>query len=73
MCLKDLNALAPKKPNWDLKRDLEKKLNRLDKMTQIAVADLIRKRLQEEGDLSQAAQAADNDRMANRNDDDDYE
>lgn len=39
----DLNNLAPKKPNWDLKRDLEKRLERLDKMTMIAVSDLIRK------------------------------
>jgi len=27
-------ATAPKKPNWDLKRDIAKKLEKLDKRTQ---------------------------------------
>ncbi|KAJ3367949.1 hypothetical protein HDU91_000959 [Kappamyces sp. JEL0680] len=39
----DLSNLAPKKPNWDLKRDLEKKLAKLDRQTQKSIADLIRK------------------------------
>ncbi|RIA92293.1 mRNA splicing factor, partial [Glomus cerebriforme] len=30
----DLFNLAPKKPNWDLKRDVEKKLAKLEKKTQ---------------------------------------
>lgn len=38
----DLLDLQPKKPNWDLKRDVEKKLERLDKRTQRAVLELIR-------------------------------
>ncbi|KAI9143634.1 cwf18 pre-mRNA splicing factor-domain-containing protein [Paraphysoderma sedebokerense] len=42
----DLFNLAPKKPNWDLKRDIEKKLKRLDRKTQNAVAELIRQRIQ---------------------------
>ncbi|KAJ3314835.1 Coiled-coil domain-containing protein 12 [Boothiomyces sp. JEL0838] len=50
----DLNNLAPKKPNWDLKRDLEKRLERLDKMTMIAVSDLIRERLKKEGNIALA-------------------
>ncbi|RUS17666.1 cwf18 pre-mRNA splicing factor-domain-containing protein [Endogone sp. FLAS-F59071] len=46
----DLFNLAPKKPNWDLKRDVEKKLARLDRRTQTAVAELIRIRLKGESD-----------------------
>ena len=38
----DLLDLAPKKPNWDLKRDLEKKLEELAPKTQAAMAELIR-------------------------------
>jgi coiled-coil domain-containing protein 12 len=37
----DLSNLKPKKANWDLKRDLSKKLDRLEKLTNIAMADLI--------------------------------
>jgi coiled-coil domain-containing protein 12 len=38
----DLSNLKPKKANWDLKRDLQKKLDQLDVLTNIAMADLIR-------------------------------
>jgi coiled-coil domain-containing protein 12 len=38
--------LAPKKPNWDLKRDVEKKLEKLDRKTQRAIYEVIRQRLQ---------------------------
>ncbi|CAB5188550.1 unnamed protein product [Rhizophagus irregularis] len=44
----DLFNLAPKKPNWDLKRDVEKKLAKLEKKTQSSIAELIRIRLQSE-------------------------
>jgi len=44
----DLFSLAPKRANWDLKRDVEKKLERLDKRTQRAIADIIRERLKSE-------------------------
>ncbi|KAI8051056.1 mRNA splicing factor [Gilbertella persicaria] len=44
----DLFNLAPKKPNWDLKRDVEKKLEKLDRRTQRAIYEIIRIRL--EGD-----------------------
>ncbi|GBB91645.1 hypothetical protein RclHR1_01900010 [Rhizophagus clarus] len=44
----DLFNLAPKKPNWDLKRDVEKKLAKLEKKTQTSIAELIRMRLQNE-------------------------
>lgn len=34
--------IAPKKPNWDLKRDVQKKLDILNLRTQRAIADLLR-------------------------------
>jgi coiled-coil domain-containing protein 12 len=45
--------LAPKKANWDLRRDVEKKLAKLDKRTQRAILETIRQRLTDEGDLAQ--------------------
>ncbi|CAF0991072.1 unnamed protein product [Didymodactylos carnosus] len=41
----DLTTLAPRKPDWDLKRDVEKKLKRLEKRTTRATAELTRERL----------------------------
>ncbi|KAJ3185260.1 hypothetical protein HDU85_001310 [Gaertneriomyces sp. JEL0708] len=55
----DLQDLAPKKPNWDLKRDMELKMAKLDRKTQSCIAELIRARLQAEGDISQVSGAAD--------------
>jgi len=46
----DLFKLAPRKPDWDLKRDIQKKLDKLEKRTQHAIAEIIRKRLKEETD-----------------------
>ncbi|KAJ1974700.1 hypothetical protein H4R35_003492 [Dimargaris xerosporica] len=43
-----VNSLAPQKPNWDLKRDLQKKTERLEAKTQQAIAELIRRRVQQE-------------------------
>jgi coiled-coil domain-containing protein 12 len=43
--LQDITNLAPRKPDWDLKRDVAKKLERLDRRTQKAIAELIRERL----------------------------
>jgi coiled-coil domain-containing protein 12 len=37
----DTVTIAPRKPNWDLKRDVEKKLGRLERATQRAVGELI--------------------------------
>jgi len=34
--------LKPKKANWDLKRDVEKKLAKLEKRTQRAMVDIAR-------------------------------
>ncbi|KAK3106524.1 hypothetical protein FSP39_021845, partial [Pinctada imbricata] len=41
----DLINLAPRKPDWDLKRDVAKKLEKLERRTQKAIAELIRERL----------------------------
>ncbi|KAI0934662.1 hypothetical protein AcW1_006111 [Taiwanofungus camphoratus] len=41
----DLFNIAPKRPNWDLKREMEKKLARLERKTQEAIHTLIRQRL----------------------------
>ncbi|KAK6351692.1 hypothetical protein TWF718_004842 [Orbilia javanica] len=37
----DLLSLQPKKPNWDLKRDVDQKLSRLDMMTNNAIARIL--------------------------------
>ena len=42
----DLFKLQPKKPNWDLKRDLAKKLEVLDARTDNAIARLVRERVE---------------------------
>ncbi|OTB09220.1 hypothetical protein M426DRAFT_316510 [Hypoxylon sp. CI-4A] len=41
----DLFKLQPKKPNWDLKRDLDKKLEILNVRTDNAIAKLVRDRI----------------------------
>ncbi|KAH9321908.1 hypothetical protein KI387_016547, partial [Taxus chinensis] len=33
--------IAPKKPNWDLRRDVQKKLDKLDRRTQRAIIELM--------------------------------
>jgi len=42
----DLFKLQPKKPNWDLKRDLNKKLEILNVRTDNAIARLVRERIE---------------------------
>jgi coiled-coil domain-containing protein 12 len=42
----DLFKLQPKKPNWDLKRDLEKKLDVLNVRTENAIARIVRERIE---------------------------
>lgn len=54
----DLVNLAPRKPDWDLKRDVSKKLEKLERRTQRAIAELIRERLQMgKADLAEAVNA----------------
>lgn len=48
----DIQNLAPRKPDWDLKRDVAKKLDILERRTQRAIAELIRERLRSnQGDV----------------------
>ncbi len=42
----DLFKLQPKKPNWDLKRELAEKMKILDVRTQNAIAKLVRERIE---------------------------
>ena len=42
----DLFKLQPKKPNWDLKRDLEAKMKPVDIQTENAIARLVRDRVE---------------------------
>ncbi|KAJ5761954.1 uncharacterized protein N7511_005336 [Penicillium nucicola] len=42
----DLFKLQPKKPNWDLKRDLDEKLKILNVRTENAIARLVRQRIE---------------------------
>ncbi|PGH06173.1 coiled-coil domain-containing protein 12 [Blastomyces parvus] len=42
----DLFKLQPKKPNWDLKRDLDEKMKIVNVRTQNAIARLVRERIQ---------------------------
>uniref|UniRef100_A0A182T8P3 Cwf18 pre-mRNA splicing factor n=1 Tax=Anopheles maculatus TaxID=74869 RepID=A0A182T8P3_9DIPT len=56
----DIANLAPRKPDWDLKRDVSKKLEKLERKTQKAIAELIRERLKagQEQDILQAVNIA---------------
>lgn len=48
----DIQNLAPRKPDWDLKRDVAKKFEILERRTQRAIAEIIRERLQSnQGDV----------------------
>tara|TARA_B110001452_G_scaffold26845_1_gene21050 strand:+ start:625 stop:918 length:294 start_codon:yes stop_codon:yes gene_type:complete len=47
--------LAPKKANWDLKRDMEPQNKKLRAMTDRAIVELIRKRLADESEKESGA------------------
>ena len=51
--------IAPKKPDWDLKRDIDKRLQKLQRRTQRAIVELIRKRLAEEAAEEDEGEAED--------------
>ena len=42
--------LAPKKVNWDLRRDCAKKLEKLERRTQIAIVKILKDRLEKEAE-----------------------
>lgn len=50
----DITNLAPRKVDWDLKRDISKKLEKLERRTQRAIVELIRDRLTAKDDIAQA-------------------
>jgi coiled-coil domain-containing protein 12 len=75
----DLFALQPNRPNWDLKRNVEKKLERLKPKTDAAIAKLIRERLKTEkkkgedimeGDLSKIVERREQEDKEEAGDDD---
>nr|GAT59670.1 predicted protein [Mycena chlorophos] len=70
----DIFNIAPKRPNWDLKREMDKKLAKLQRRTQEAIHTLIRQRLAEQkGDSADIAGAmrAQEKAQADEDDDDD--
>lgn len=50
--------IAPKKPNWDLQRDVEQKLQKLEGETKQAIRVLLRERLLKEREAGEKAAAA---------------
>ncbi|RDW76262.1 CCDC12/cwf18 family protein [Aspergillus mulundensis] len=56
----DLFKLQPKKPNWDLKRDLDEKMKILNVRTQNAIAKLVRQRIEEAQRVAKAQGAGAN-------------
>ncbi|KAJ7444869.1 mRNA splicing factor [Mycena latifolia] len=68
----DVFNIAPKRPNWDLKREMDKKLSKLQRRTQEAIHTLIRQRLAaQKGDSDDIAGAMRAQEKAQNNDDDD--
>ena len=43
-----IGNVAPTKVNWDLRRDIEKKLEKLERRTQRAIVEMLRARLEKE-------------------------
>jgi len=54
----DLFRLQPKKPNWDLKRDLDRKLEMLNVRTDNAIARMVRERIANQQNAARARAAA---------------
>ena len=49
----DLLNIAPRKPNWDLKRDLSTKMEKLNKRTKYAIVELIKQRIEAESNADE--------------------
>lgn len=56
----DLFKLQPKKPNWDLKRDLDEKMKVLNVRTQNAIAKLVKQRIEDAQRTAKAKGAGSN-------------
>ncbi|KAJ7156983.1 cwf18 pre-mRNA splicing factor-domain-containing protein [Mycena crocata] len=68
----DVFNIAPKRPNWDLKREMDKKLAKLQRRTQESIHTLIRQRLaSQKGDADDIAGAMRAQEKAQNADDDD--
>ncbi|KAJ6497078.1 mRNA splicing factor [Mycena vitilis] len=68
----DVFNIAPKRPNWDLKREMDKKLVKLQRRTQEAIHTLIRQRLAaQKGDADDIAGAMRAQEKAQNEDDED--
>ncbi|KAJ7632859.1 mRNA splicing factor [Roridomyces roridus] len=68
----DVFNIAPKRPNWDLKREMDKKLAKLQRRTQESIHTLIRQRLAaQKGDSDDIAGAMRAQEKAQNADDDD--
>ena len=54
--MQDLLSVAPKKANWDLRRDVQPKLDKLERRTQRAMIQLMqqaeRQRLEDQGGVA---------------------
>merc|ERR1719436_220537 len=46
----DLSQIVPKKANWDLKRDVQPQLDRLQLLTKKAIREILKKRMEEAGE-----------------------
>lgn len=71
----ELSTLAPQKIDWDLKRDVEKKLKILESRTQKAIIELIRDRLQanKNGDFAELVSVGSKQPQKHNDDDDSQE
>ncbi|UXI16553.1 thiol-disulfide isomerase [Sarcoptes scabiei] len=73
----DLTQLAPKKIDWDLKRNIASRLEKLEKKTLIVIADLIRQRLKQQQNTNLDQATEDLESVQNNenieDDDDDFE
>ncbi|KAI9334262.1 mRNA splicing factor [Obelidium mucronatum] len=54
----EIASLAPRKPGFDLARDLERRMEKLEKRTNFAIAENIRKRFKDTHDISEMGGAA---------------
>lgn len=66
----DISNLAPRKVDFDLKRAINKKLQKLEKRTQKAISELIRERLNTQEDLLELTNVGARETQQQNNDDD---
>jgi coiled-coil domain-containing protein 12 len=70
----DLSKLKPRERNWDIKRALQPRMERLELRTQRVLAEMVRTRIMESKNIAHASRGdAGGGRVDNDNDDDDEE